>query len=266
MHRKITTNEFIERSKIIHGNKYDYSNTIFTSTKTKVKIICPIHGEFIQLANNHLHGNGCPKCARNNIPRRDLRQPIFGFGINDSDEALSKGNMRNDIEYYKWHGMLQRCYDEKFIKRNDTYTGCSVCEEWKYFTNFRDWFRDINNGYITGYHLDKDIIIKGNKIYSPDTCCFVPPEINVLFTKTNKLRGNLPIGVQHYGDRYRVLLQYNGYPKYLGLFSTVEDAFNTYKNAKEDYIKEKADFYFKQNLITKKVYEALYNYKVEITD
>lgn len=266
MTKRMNTEEFIRRARIIHCDKYDYSETNFLSTKKMVKIICPVHGEFIQLANNHLHGNGCPKCARNNVPRHDLRKLVFGFGINDSEDALSKGKTRKDVEYYRWHGMLQRCYDNKFIEKHDTYRGCSVCEKWKYFTAFRDWFRNPCNGYIDGYNLDKDILVKGNKIYSPDTCCFVPPEINILFTKTNKLRGDLPIGVQHYGDKYKVLLQYNGYPKYLGLFSSVEEAFSAYKKAKEDYIKEKADYYFKQGLITEKVYNALYNYKVEITD
>lgn len=265
--KKMTQEEFVSKARQIHGDKYDYSKTNFSSTKRKVLIICPIHGEFYQLANNHIHGYGCVKCAQNNIPQYGGRRPVFGVGINDSNKAISNGNVRNDNDYYIWHGMIQRCYDKKFQDNHPTYKGCTVCDEWKFFSNFQKWFSDSANGYKNGYHLDKDILQKGNKIYSPQTCCFVPTEINTLFTKTNKLRGDLPIGVQHYANgRYKVLLQYHGYPKYLGVFNTVQEAFSVYKSAKEEYIKELAGEYYLQGKITQKVYEAMCNYTVEITD
>ena len=264
--KKLTQEEFIIRSKIIHKNKYDYSKTQFISTKKKVCIVCPKHGEFYQLASNHLHGYGCVKCAQNNIPQYGNRKVVLGVGINDSTSAISKGRYRDDKDYYTWHGMLQRCYDKKFQKKHPTYAGCSVCEQWKYFSSFQKWFLDPRNGYKKGYCLDKDIIFKGNKVYSPDTCCFVPMEINAMLTKTNKLRGDLPIGVQHYGNRYKASVQINKHPTYLGLYNSANAAFLSYKKAKEKYIKEKADRYYSLGLITKRVYNALYNYEVEITD
>ena len=265
--KKMTQEEFINRAKQIHGDKYDYSKTQFRTTKKKVLIVCPKHGEFYQLANNHLHGYGCVKCAQNNVPQYGRRRVVFGVGINDSVKAISKGRTRDDCDYYTWHGMIQRCYDKKFQEKHPTYTGCTVCDEWKTFSNFQKWFTNPANGYKEGYHLDKDILIKRNKIYSPQTCCFVPSEINMLFTKTNKLRGNLPIGVQHYANgRYKVLLQYHGYPKYLGIFNTIQEAFSVYKIEKEKYIKELANEYYLQGKITQKVYDAMNKYEVEIND
>ena len=60
---KITNEAFIEKATQIHGGKYDYSKCIYKDSNTKVKIICPIHGEFWQIASSHLNGHGCVKCA-----------------------------------------------------------------------------------------------------------------------------------------------------------------------------------------------------------
>ena len=57
-------NDFIEKSRQIHKSKYNYSKVEYTNSKTKVCIICPQHGEFWQTPNNHLSGNGCPICAK----------------------------------------------------------------------------------------------------------------------------------------------------------------------------------------------------------
>lgn len=262
--KRITQQEFVDRGNLIHNGKYDYSKTVFVSTKKKVCIICPEHGEFWQYANNHLQGYGCAKCAQNNVPQFGRRRLVFGVGVNDSSKAISKHNIRNDKDYYLWHGMIQRCYDDYTQKIYPTYNGCTVCDEWLYFSNFKKWF---DENYIEGYQLDKDILVKGNKVYSPDTCCFVPFEINTLFTKSNAKRGVLPIGVQHYAhNRFLSCFKCGGKVTYLGVFDKVEDAFCAYKQAKEGYIKEVAENYYAKGLITERVYKALLNYKVEITD
>ena len=90
--------------------------------------------------------------------------------------------------------------------------------------------------------MDKDILVKGNKVYSPETCCFVPSEVNLLFSKTGKLRGSLPIGVKTNGyGAYQASLRCHGKHKTLGQFKTCEEAFQAYKAAKESYIKEVAN-------------------------
>ena len=118
--------------------------------------------------------------------------------------------------------------------------------------------------------LDKDILVKGNKIYSPETCMFVPQNINKLFTKSNKIRGKYPIGVYFNKNANKFKAQcrifYNGKTQQesLGLYNTIEDAFNAYKQFKEANIKQMADEY--KGKIPDKLYEAMYDYKVEITD
>ena len=64
MSKRITTEQFIEEAKKIHGDKYDYVKVVYINKHTKVCIICPIHGEFWQTPNNHLQGHGCPYCTK----------------------------------------------------------------------------------------------------------------------------------------------------------------------------------------------------------
>lgn len=187
-----------------------------------------------------------------------------------------KGNYKKSTHkkiYEIWRDMLRRCYDEKRLKKYPTYRGCEVCEEWHNFQNFAQWYEE-NYYEIEGQKmcLDKDILIKGNKIYSPQTCMFVPHRINVLFTKSNNIRGEYPIGIdyQKRSDKLRVRCEIceEGYKKriYLGVFppNEIEKAFMAYKTFKEKYIKQVADEY--KDLIPDKLYKALYIYEVEITD
>lgn len=181
---------------------------------------------------------------------------------------LGEGSHKVKIEgkitpsYRTWCGMLRRCYSEKHQLDNPTYIGCKVDKSWHNFQVFGEWFE---NNKIKNWELDKDILSKGNKIYSPETCCFVPSSINSLFTKTDIKRGNLPIGVSlHREGKYQAKILKNSIQFYLGLYITPEEGFQAYKQAKEDYIKEVADLW--KHLISEKVYQALYNYQVEITD
>lgn len=173
--------------------------------------------------------------------------------------------------YDTWHSMLQRCYDEKFHKKRPTYKDCEVCDEWLCFQNFAKWYYE--NYYEVGNEkmcLDKDILIKHNKVYSPETCIFVPQTINLLFVKCDRSRGESVIGTSPFQGKY-VVRCYLINPKtgeskqeYLGVYGTQEKGFEVYKYYKEKSIKQVAD-YFKDE-IPVKLYGALYNYEVEITD
>lgn len=255
MSKRKTREQFISDAIAVHGYKYDYSKIKYVNALTEVCIICPIHGEFFQSPNTHLSNHGCIKCAY-----ESLKTPIFNIGINDLSYS------KRTAAYRAWIQMLRRCYNKKeHSNHNKTYSDCSVVNTWLLFSNFKKWFENPNNGYISGYHLDKDILVKGNKIYSPETCCFVPSKINSLFTKRAADRGLYPIGVTKVkSGRYWARLGERRLG--LGVFDTPEEAFNAYKIAKEQHIKELADKYFKEGKITQRVHDALMKYEVEITD
>lgn len=248
--KRIGIQSFMQKSNSLHNYKYDYSNVVFKSNKDKVVIVCPLHGEFIQEVNSHLQGHGCPICY--NEKRKSL---IYGIGHNDLPKlSLSQS-------YRHWHGIMQRSFDLRYKEKHHTYKDVKVCDEWIYFSAFNRWFE---KHYVEGCALDKDILIKGNKTYSPDTCCFVPAEINTLITKDHSNRGKYPIGVTFSDGVY--VAKIGADREYLGAFKSKEEAFHAYKIAKEQKIKELANFYYSQGKITLKVYEALCNYEVEITD
>ena len=187
---------------------------------------------------------------------------VFGVGYFGEGEYLSRVNKEKTKAYITWINVLRRCYNEKERNKYPSYKDVIVCEEWKCFQNFAEWFE---NNYIEDFHLDKDIICKDCKIYSPETCAFVPQEINKLFTLSEKTRGVYPIGVICVNTRFIAQVSINNKrQKYLGAFNTPEEAFQVYKTAKEDYIKEVADKWRGQ--ITEQVYQAMYNYQIETAD
>ena len=161
--------------------------------------------------------------------------------------------------------MIQRAYSEKHRGRFTTYKDVEVCEDWLNFQNYATWcysqkfFKNKDeNGRV--YHLDKDLLFKGNKVYSPETCCFVPQEINSLIQNANL--GKQPLGVYFRESRgmYEATVRCGGEKVALGSYKTLEEAFNVYKKAKESYIKEVAEKW--KGKIDDRAYEALMNYEV----
>lgn len=206
--------------------------------------------------------------AYNNFRTGKIKCPyeprVCGIGY------IGEGNYNSDNKpesYKHWQHMLRRCYDSKYKFTYPTYENVTVCNEWHNFQNFTKWF-DENYYEIPEcrMELDKDILYKGNNIYSPDTCVFAPQRINTLFVKCDKNRGSLPIGVSYRKDKdkYMSKCRYNGKRVTLGYYDTPVEAFYAYKYFKECVIKYTADTYI--NYIPTKLYNALYNYEVEITD
>ena len=162
-----------------------------------------------------------------------------------------------------WRGILRRCYGKHTRKTNLTYFGCTVCNEWLHFSNFKKWF---DENYIEGYEIDKDILVKGNKVYSPDKCRFVPRFINTLLLNRRNDRGDSPIGSTFLDGRYHVSINKYGKHYRLGSFDTPNEAFALYKSEKEKYIREVAESYFAQGKIDKDIYESLLHYNVNYND
>jgi len=189
------------------------------------------------------------------------------WGVGEYSLTDEKGEMLP--RYYTWKSMLSRCYNEKYHKRRPTYIDCIVYEEWHNYQNFAKWYEE-NYYEIDGsvMHLDKDILVKGNKIYSPEKCVFVPSRINDIFTKSRPKISDLPVGITiNKGAKNKYLAQCStekNKSSFLGHFLTLEEAFNTYKTFKEKHIKRVADEY--KDKIPQVLYETMYNYEVEPTD
>lgn len=245
-----TTETYIIVARNKWGDLYKYDKTVFKGSHELITIGCRKHGYFLQQAMSHLAGHGCPKCAS-----EKNKKLVYGVGTNDIIGA------KGTDAYTYWHSMLQRCYSKRCLDKHPTYIGCRVCDQWLTFSNFKRWF---DENHSKGYHLDKDIIVKGNKVYSPETCCFVPKRINTLIISHHSRRGEYPVGVTYAKRVYRS--RSLGDSKKHLYFSTPEEAFYAYKERKEQYVKELAEKYFKEGRITERVYHALLNYRVEITD
>ena len=195
---------------------------------------------------------------------------VYGVGILGT-KYLSTINGVKTKEYELWCHMLQRCYSDKSKKKNPTYEGCEASENFKYYEYFYEWcYKQIgfgNEGDENPFHLDKDLLIKGNKVYSEDTCVFIPREINQLLVKSTASRGEHLIGVywNKTNKAFRATVRKSkGKQKHLGYFKTEIEAFNAYKKAKEAFVKEQANKFKSQ--IDPRAYNALMNYEVGIDD
>ena len=196
---------------------------------------------------------------------------LYGHGYLGEGKYTATENGKHTDELDIWHNMLMRCYDPKYQEKQPTYKGCKVED---YLLNFQHMGKWIENNYyeVPGEMmcLDKDILCKGNKIYSRETCIFVPERINLLFVKSDKARGKSPIGARlRKSGNYQVYCNdKNGKNICLGTYSSKEEAFQVYKSYKEKVIKEVIDSY--EGRIPEPFYSklktAMYNYEVEITD
>lgn len=195
--------------------------------------------------------------------RDKSKEPFYNILTLDTDEP----KYTETREYQLWKGMSARCYyNGVYNDRGSTYKGCTMSDNFKIFSFFREWC-DKQVGYSQqGWHLDKDIIQRGNRVYSEDTCAFVPVEINSLILTSKKSRGDYPIGVTFDKERNKFQAQVwiGGKGKYLGRFDSADEAFLAYKVAKESHIKAVAEFW--KDSIDSRVYESLLAWTVKPDD
>lgn len=160
------------------------------------------------------------------------RRLIHKRGINDVDYIvrpwIDGKPSKNRCPYYtKWIGMFARCYDEAHNAKYSTYKDCTVCDEWLLFSNFRLWMK---TQIWEGLELDKDILVIGNKVYSPETCCFINSDLNKLIGSLNMVLGGTPIGVKidKSRNKYVASININGKSTFLGRYSDPIDAGKIY--------------------------------------
>lgn len=203
---------------------------------------------------------------------------LYGVGY----LGKSGRNEQNKMAYRAWSHILARCYDPEVQKKQPYYYDCSVDPRWHCFAVFEEWFiqqeqRHFKEDYGVGrrWSIDKDILVRGNKVYSPETCCFVPNEVNAAVTKPKRriAHVDLPEGVglikpktinSKIGYTARAHTGRTDKERYLGYYDTPEKAFKVYKRAKENHIKSLAEKW--KGKIDEKVYEALINWEIGADD
>ena len=176
---------------------------------------------------------------------------VYGVGINDANyklsiyEQLPKTNGKRNQKivwecpfYSRWKNMIARCYSKSCLEKYPNYIGCSVCEEWLIFSNFKSWMETQD---WEGKQLDKDLLVYKNKVYSPETCVFIAPSINSFLVKRDKTRGDYPLGVSYRTNPkmvnpskhpYRATISNRGKKLLIGLYLTPEEAHKAWQKAK----------------------------------
>ena len=203
------------------------------------------------------------------IKRKNIVNPyqptVLGVGwvgqgsykTRDSQNSMSKS-------YQHWFAMLNRCYGDGC---NGVSSGAYVCDEWLDFQVFAEWITQQDGYENTGWVLDKDLLVKGNKLYSPSTCALIPREVNNFTNKRQSLRGEFPIGVSFVKSKGKYVAQGNftGFrKKHIGTFDTPAEAFSAYKKCKEDHAKFLAKEF--AEVLDHRVIKALTEYEVDIND
>lgn len=156
----------------------------------------------------------------------------MGVGINDADYMVMDRKTGWLCPFYKkWSSMLRRCYSEKVHKLQPNYKRTFVCEDWKLFSNFRDW---MNLQDWRGKELDKDLLGDG-KLYSPENCCFLSKSTNIFMTDRANRTGEYPTGVHLYKKtgKYKAQISaLNGNRESLGYHDSVREAWKAWVTRK----------------------------------
>ncbi len=175
------------------------------------------------------------------------KRKVYGVGVNNLTATINGKAMP---WYRAWHNMLERCYCEKLHVKQPSYIGCSVCDEWLDSAFFKAWYE---SNYIDGYALDKDIIKRGNKVYCPEYCSYVPRDINNLITFNQNTQTKTKTGVVRCNDSFIARMKVSGKNKHIGSYSTEGEAYRAYVNAKAKHIRDVTQDSFDNGKITEDV-------------
>ena len=191
---------------------------------------------------------------------------VYGIGVLGTKYPSTINGVKTK-EYMLWQSMLKRCYSDVYKKKRPTYKGCKCSENFLHYEYFYEWCQSQVGFGNDGWQLDKDLLIKSNKVYSENTCVFIPSEINSLLIKCTASRGEYLIGVCWHNTNKAFMAQVGkskGKQEHLGFFKTELEAFKAYKKAKESFVKEQANKFKSQ--IDPRAYNALMNYEVSTDD
>lgn len=165
------------------------------------------------------------------------------MGVNDATEAITRKVDGKRVWmcpiYKKWQSMFMRCYNQATHKNQPTYSECYVHESWHRFSTFKKWMLSQE---WEGKHLDKDLLVIGNRVYSEDTCVFVNRLTNLFIVDRCKARGKYKIGTSRIGDKFQSHCRdpFKRYKEYLGCFKTEQEAHEVWLAKKLEYAYEVA--------------------------
>lgn len=236
--------------------KYHVGDILVNNQGEDLKIIDYIDSKHVKI--KFIDTNYIKVVGSGNLTKGEVKDPYYPSV--EGKGYIGEGKFKPSGKVYKtWHNMIIRCYSKDYHQREPSYIGCKVCEEWLNFQNFAEWWY---KNYIDNGHIDKDLLVKGNKIYSPNCYCILPKLLNLALITHKDRRGNTLIGVRKRKDclGYHTTISKFGKIVELGIFDTEQEAFKVYKSEKESYIKELA-LKFKNNLPLS-IYNKLLNYKV----
>lgn len=248
-----------------HGMSISYVSG-YIDNYTPCNYVCAVHGDFSNVPVNTTSGskkrNGCPSCSSVNRRTSARNALLYGVGLNDWEGSVTIGYAKKIPEYQMWKDLLKRVYSEKYHAKSNTYIGVTIDPRWHSLKAFIDdvsKLKNYENALHNGYALDKDIVLNGNRHYSKETCCFVPPEVNIQFTTMNKTNG-LPKGVYRTtkGNCFACDCKVDGKTVYLGSYKTQEEAFIVRKVVKQKEMKKLADKY--RGVLDERVIHKLDNF------
>lgn len=258
----------MNKEELLALKKVKYEGEVY-ATKNYGDVVVLEYHSARDVIIKFLNTGNVRKTATSELRKGEIRDneafPVYKVGVMDIPNEVQRGKPVPK-EYIIWNGVKQRCYNENIRDKLPSYRDVEMSDNFKLYSYFKEWCNKQIGFNEDGWQLDKDILSKGNKIYSEDTCCFVPPEINCALVGNKKVRGAFPQGVIYNctKTRYRARIQRGNKWESLGVYDTPEEAFQAYKPVKESNIKSLAEKWKDQ--IDHRVYEALINWTIEITD
>lgn len=237
-------------------NKLGYEYTILDITDGKT---CTI-----KFKNSNYTCKVSISSVKNGTVRDPYQPTVYGVGIVGNKYKTHmklNGVKKPRREYMIWRDMIRRCYDEKDHIRYPTYKDCTVSDNFKSYEYFYEWCQEQKGFGLPDWQLDKDLLIPGNKIYSEDTCCFLPWEINTALITWQNIKKETPVGVKKIGNKYQGSCYVTTKSRVTSiLYDTAEEAFKFYKFIKEQRIHQLARDY--KDLLDERAFEALNNFTV----
>lgn len=183
---------------------------------------------------------------------------VRGVGVTDLKTRGENG--AQEKAYLVWRCMLDRCYGKSVQKKQWTYIGCTVCDEWLVYSRFKKWF---DKNYFEGAELDKDILVEGNREYSPKFCVMVPSKLNLLFgNATTGRRKGFRFGVRKVNGKFGAAIKVDGEYKWLGRFNTHEEAATAWLSEKRRHVRKVVDDLLREGVISGRVATAVLRRKI----